>query len=347
VRYGIRPVGVLERAALLAGVVPVPLIDALIPLVQTRAMMAGVRLGVFEAIGQEARTTDEVAKACKVDPEGLRLILRVLVSMGYVESTGEAWRLTGLAERCLLPGGEMDLHGYVDFNYAQWDFIAHMEQALETGQGLGFHRTMGVDDWRRYQQAMFELARTTAPVLASLVPVPPGATRLLDVAGAHGLHGAAICRAHPPMRATVLDLREALETARPLAAKEGFAGLVDHVEGDLMEDEWGVGFDVVLLSNIIHHFGPDENAAIARKARQALRVGGTVAIWDTEAPSDEAPAELIGDAGALYFYVTSSARAWPFEQIERWLRDAAFAQVKTLRPARAPGRVLVTGTRVG
>ena len=80
---------------------------------------------------------------------------------------------------------------------------------------------------------MLETARFDAPVLARHVPVREGATRLLDLGGSHGLMGATLCRKHPPMRSTVLDLAAAIEHARALAAREGIADVVEHRAGDL------------------------------------------------------------------------------------------------------------------
>ncbi len=49
-----------EQQALDSGNVALPVFDTLLPVLQARAIMAGVHLGVFEAIGHEARTADEV-----------------------------------------------------------------------------------------------------------------------------------------------------------------------------------------------------------------------------------------------------------------------------------------------
>jgi hypothetical protein len=61
-----------------------------------------------------------------------------------------------------------------------------------------------------------EVARGQAPLVADLVPVKPSAQTLLHI-GSHGLFGACMCRAHPPMRSTVLDLPDAVEQSRQLA----------------------------------------------------------------------------------------------------------------------------------
>ena len=59
-----------EQQALDSGNVALPVLDTLLPVIQARAIMAGVHLGVFEAIGHEARTTDEVAQSVAADSHG-------------------------------------------------------------------------------------------------------------------------------------------------------------------------------------------------------------------------------------------------------------------------------------
>ena len=69
-KYGPIPANLLERLALLAGRVPVPAVDALYGLMKTRSIMAGVRLGVFEAIGHGTRSSADLARSLAV----LRLV---------------------------------------------------------------------------------------------------------------------------------------------------------------------------------------------------------------------------------------------------------------------------------
>ena len=64
------------------------------------------------------------------------------------------------------------------------------------------------------------------------------------------------------MKATVIDLPSAIPHARELAAREGITDLVEHREGDVTRDDLGTGWDVVLLSNILHHFQPPKIAEI-------------------------------------------------------------------------------------
>lgn len=223
-KYGPIPENLFERLALLSGKAPVPLIDAIFSLMKARSLMAGVRLGVFTALVDGPRTAGEVAAARSLDGECTGLLLRMLTFAGYVKQKGDRFTLSALGRRSMVPGAPLELWGYLEWNYTQWDFVAHLEDLVRTGRGLDFHATMtDPGQWADYQRGMLEIARFDAPILAARVPVRRGARRLLDIAGSHGLLGAALCRKHPPMTSVVLDLPQAVETAREPRRRKGSA----------------------------------------------------------------------------------------------------------------------------
>lgn len=344
-RYGTIPENLAERIALLAGKVPVPVLDSLFPLLTARSLMAGVKLGVFEALADGPLPAGEVAARRGLDPEATELLLRTLAFAGYIEQQSVGYGLSRLGRRTMLPGGEMDLRGYLLWCFTQWEMIEHVEELVATGRGLDFHRTMtDPEAWGHYQRAMLELARLEAPLLAAKVPVKPGARRLLDLAGSHGFLGAAICRAHPPLRSLVIDLPAAIGHARALAREAGIEDLVEHREGDLLSAELPGGQDVALLSNILHHFDGETNLATLRRVAAALTAAGTVAIWEMETP-DRSRKPNAGDCATFYFRLTSNARCYSAGDYAGWLGAAGFEKVRVIRPLLSPGQILVVGRK--
>ena len=344
-QYGVIPTSLVERIALASGMVPVPILDTLFGMLKARVVMAGVSLGVFEGLALEAHSTASLAAALKLDAECLDLLLRSLVFCGYLELNGERYSLSALGRRSMVVGAPRDLTGFVLWNYQQWEFTGQLETLVRTGEGVDFHRRMeDPEAWRHYQKAMLEGARFDAPFLAKRVPVKRGATRLLDLAGSHGLIGAMICRKHPPMRSTVVELAAALPHARELATREGITDVVEHREGDVTRDDFGSGWDVVLLSNILHHFQPAKIADILARVHRGVSEEGTVAIWEIERPRQQSkPNE--GDGIALFFRLTSTAAAYSGDEYAEWLEQAGFRAAKVVRPRLSPGSVLIHARR--
>jgi len=346
------PTRLAERIAVWFGRVPLGIGDALLPLIQTRSLMAAVELGIADAIGTRKWTAVDLAGSCNLDAAVVEMLLRVLASSGYVSvSRGSSqkvslYRLSTIGRRTLLPGSPLEARGYLMWNFEQWHLLEGLEELLRTGRGLDLHRKLhGKEKWERYQRAMLDLSRIAAPILARLVPVRPGSGYLLDIGGSHGLLGAAICQRHPPMRSIVLDLGVAIQQAREVAHSAGVDDVVEHRAGNVLTDELPAEMDVVLLSNIIHHFTPDEAIRVLQKTRRAMKHSGTVAIWDFDRPAPDAPPELAADACALYFRLTSASQCVSGETYATWLRQAGFRGVRLKRPLLTPVQVLAVGIK--
>jgi 2-polyprenyl-3-methyl-5-hydroxy-6-metoxy-1,4-benzoquinol methylase len=345
-KYGVIATNPLELLALYFGKVPVTLLDSLYTILKARTLMAGVRLGIFEALKDEPGTAETLSRRLALDEECLELLLRNLTFSGYLERDGPSYRLSRLGRENLIRESPYGTSSYLLWNYVQWEMVDRLEELLQSGTGIDLHQTL--DDaaaWETYQRGMFDLARKDASYLAAKVPVPRGATSLLDIGGGHGLLGAAICRKHPPLKSTVLDLPQAVQHASKLAREEGFDDVVGYREGDLLASDWGEGHDVVLLANILHHFQAEENQEILRKAASALHRGGTVAIWDIERSADETQVS-IGDPAALFFRLMSNASVYRVDQYMGWATDAGFRRVRSIRSIRFPGFILVIGRTV-
>jgi hypothetical protein len=343
-RYGAIPESPLEERVLESPASPQPLFDTFLPLVQARTVMAGVRLGIFESLRDASRTAVDLADALGLDTGTLTLALRVLASAGYLEGEDEAYRLTDLSRATLLEDSPTRLTAFVGLNAWAWERLARLEEVIGSGRGFDMHQHLGgEEDWATYQAAMLENARRLAPLVAGLVPVRPGAEKLLDIAGSHGLYGALICRAHPPMHSEVLDLAEAVEQSRRLASDEGSDDVVSHRVGDALADDLGEGYDVCFLGNILHHFTPDQVRGLLERIRHSVSPGGTVAIWEIRLPEPDEPPEIVGDGFALYFRLTSTARCYATSEYTGWLEGSGFEDVQLQPTPFAPFQLLVTG----
>lgn len=340
-RYGTLPKGLKERLATVMGVVPYPMLDVLVAPLQARALIAAERASVFRALGEKASSTRELAGRLTLDESCLDLVLRLLSSMGYVKRRNQEWSLTRLGQKHFGAQAPSPFGEFVAFGAPQWEWIGRLDEVLKTGRGVEIHRSLSASDWDLYQRAMAEGARDFAGFVARELPVPAGARLCLDVAGSHGLVGAALCRAHPGLRSVVLERAEAIPEARRLAEAKGIADVVSFREANLLEDEYGESADVVILANILHHFDPATNLQILSRAKRALRPGGVIGLFDIEAPGPNAPPEAAGDAAALFFRITSNSACFSGDDYLAWLGQAGFEGARAVRSLLLPSRLLV------
>jgi 2-polyprenyl-3-methyl-5-hydroxy-6-metoxy-1,4-benzoquinol methylase len=326
VRLGVIAESALEWIALRLRRVPEPLVDTQLMFTMARTIMAAADRGVFRALASGPATADRVAEQCGTEPRATRQLLNSLAGIRYLTFDGERFALAERVRPWLDPDAPKDLHDKLAMQVGfEWDFVAHYERYLDSGEPLEMHEALQGDDWSTYQRGMLALARVSADEVARRTPVPRGARSLLDIGGAHGLYAAALCRRHAGLRAVVLDLPAAVERAAPLLAEHGLGDRLEHWAADALDADLGSErFDVVFTSQFAHHFDEAENRLLAVRVAQALRFGGVYVVQDFIRPETPADIRRMG-AGALldlYFGATSAAGTWSAEEIAGWQEAA-------------------------
>ncbi|MEM1043910.1 MAG: methyltransferase [Bacteroidota bacterium] len=339
-RLGLRPDSVPERAALALGLVPTPFLHTHPTLLLARALMAAVEHGLFESLADGPQPAPEVARACGTHPAATEALLDALVGAGYLERRGEGYALRPVARRWLLPESPCSLVDSIRFRALEWDWIARLDDFLVTGEPLDFHQAMSEEEWGLYQRGMLALARLAVPETVRRAPVPDGARTLLDLGGSHGAFASAFCDRYTNLRATVLDLPEALVHAAPLlndaAPDAGVRARITHRAGDALADDLGVeAWDVVFVGQLVHHFGEDAGRSLVRRIARALRPGGVLIVQ--EVMRDPAADDQLGTLAGLYFALTSAAGTRTFEEIAGWQREAGLAPQRSVRFRTLPG----------
>ncbi len=332
-KVGVGPSNPLERIVAVVAKGPMPFLDTWLPLLQTRAILVATKLGLFDALAPGPRTAEEVASRCATNAKATRILLDALVSLGYLRLRESRYALVPLTRKWLLKDSPKSLHDIVLHRFLDWEYLTQLEDFVLTGKSMDIHATLTPERWGVYQRGMRAIAGIAADEMARKTPVPPGARDMLDIGGSHGFYSVALCRRHPGLRSTVLDLPEAVAHAAPLLAKEGMGDRVVLRAGNALSDDLGSeAYDLALLAQVAHHFTDAQNRALARKVARALRPGGHYVIHEAIRPTRPKK----GGSGPflglfdLYFGLTSESGSWSFEEMASWQRDAGLLPQKPI-----------------
>lgn len=336
----------LERAALRLNLVPLPIAHTHLLLILARAVIEGARAGVFEALAAAPLTAADVAARCALDKAATGRLLGALTATGYLDmrGTGDGARfsLTAMSRKWMLPESPRSLHDQILFTVYEDEWIGRMGDFLRTGREVsgGGHGGAARDAefWRLYQRAMRAIAAGAAGEVGQRTFVPRGARAMLDIGGSHGLYSVAICRRHPALSATILDLPEAIAHAAPLLAAEGLGDRVTHLPGDVLATDLGTDrYDLVFLSNVVHHFDAATNRALFARIARALRPGGAVIVQELIRPETYERAGQMGALLDLFFALTSEAGTWSLSEIASWGHAAGLSPRKPMFLRTIPG----------
>jgi SAM-dependent methyltransferase len=307
-----------------------------------RSVMAGVELGIFEDLEFAPHSATDIAKHCATDRQATVLLLDALTGCGYLALSNGQYALTPKSRKWLLRSSRNSVRDKILLQAIEWRWIAHLEEFVRTGRPLDFHSTMSDTERDLYHRSMRAIAGIAAREVAWRTPVPRDARQMLDLGGSHGHFAASICRRHPNLQATILDLPSAVEKAAPLLAAEGLGARVVHWAGDVNHVDLGCEqFDLIFMSNLAHHLRLEQNRSLAQRVGRALRPGGIFVIQEAVRPPSPRMAGQTGTLLGLYFALQSASdvTTWTVVDIRDWQTEAGLRSWRTVRLRTAPGWV--------
>jgi ubiquinone/menaquinone biosynthesis C-methylase UbiE len=165
---------------------------------------------------------------------------------------------------------------------------------------------------------------------------------MLDVGGGFGHYAQKCCEVNDQLHATVLDVPEVAEMAGDQLAGTGFEHRIRFIGGDYLTSEYGSGFDLVLICNVLHQENAADAAEMIRRGAAALAPGGRVAVVDFLI--DDAQRERV--LGALFaINMRSIGDSHTEPSIRSWLEAAGLSDIR--RTDIDQNRWLITGHKPG
>ncbi|WP_187144256.1 class I SAM-dependent methyltransferase [Microvirga massiliensis] len=340
----------MEWLALKFNLGPKPLADTQIAFQFARIVMASARAGLFEALRDSGRTAEEVSRLCGTHPVATSKMLDALLANDYLGFRRGHYELNRLSRKWLLSDSPSTVVHKLDFQEIEWRWTEEFDRLLRDGTPRNMHETLTGNEWRRYQWGMRDFSTAPARELAWRARLPRHARTLLDVGRSHGFYSVALCRRYPELKATVLELPEALPAAAEILARENMADRVAHMAGNVVNADLGTAvYDVVLIANLVHHFDEEQNNQLASKVARALRPGGIYIVLDAIRISSPAeahrPGNRLGAVLDVYFALTSRAGTWSFPAIQDWQQAAGLVTRRPIWLRTMPGAAMVSATK--
>ena len=346
-KFKIKPENPLEWIALRFNLAPTPLVDTQVAFNEARAIMAGAELGIYEAIGKNYKSAEEISSICQTHPKATLQLLNCLVGAGYLEWSNNRYSLKKIYYKWLLKESELNVIGKLRFQVFEWNWMAKLEEYVKTGKAIDIHSTSSAVEWNLYQEGMRDLSVNAAKELPQKIPLPKNASQMLDIGGSHGLFSIELCKKHLSLHSTILELPGAIESASAIAQRYDETGRIKYKTGDALADDFGSEqYDLVMINNVVHHFTNEQNNALAIKAAKALKKNGIYAIGEfirTEKPGEGG---VIAATSGLYFSLTSASGTWSVNEMQRWQQQAGLKIEKPITVMTIPGWKMLVARRL-
>ncbi len=245
------------------------------------ALQAAVKLDLFSVLGDERRSTADVALAIGGDERATGTLLGAMAAMALLDREDEGWANTEPARKLLCKDG-VDYIGHMLMHHSDMVESWHrLDQSVLTGAPTRDRKshTSNADEREHFLMGMFNSAIRVAGSWSNEIDLA-GRRCLLDFGGGPGTWAIHFCLANPSLRATVFDLPTTRPFAERTIARFGVEDRVEFQAGDFTTDEISGTYDVAWLSHILHGEGPEMCRSLVRKAAEALEPGGLIFIHE-------------------------------------------------------------------
>ena len=307
------------------------------------------QLEIFHHLAAAPRKAAELASMTDSHPEAMRRLLNAMTGLGLLTKQGDLYANSNLAETCLVENGPLFLGNMIRLEQAGYERWGRLPEAIRAGHWPAPNREMEErTNWvRNFEQALYDMARISAPAVAENLTLPADRPlRLIDIGGGHGGYSMALARRYPNLTATVFELPEAAEAAREIIAAENMSDRVTVQSGNFQKEALGNGYDVALIFGVLVSETDEGKLALLRKAHAALSPGGQVVIresWlDPEDPAKSPEAVLFSLHTLLANAVGDVAT---LAQMQGWLMAAGFEGLDSIDLPEGVGSSLCVGKK--
>jgi SAM-dependent methyltransferase len=345
----------LEYALMRLNLLPAPLFDTPLTVGIAKMLVIGCELGLFDLLNRRAMTLDELAEGLKCHPEGLALLLQVLLSADYLRFRQERYSNTRRTQRWLVSGSAWNITPYIIHSpdiSAIWDLAPQVIRTNKPAMHMPYEEDATLEQRQllmRHYAGLASLATVLGREVIYRVKLPSRVNSLLDVGGSHAGYSALFCQRYPALQATILDLQAGIEAGQRTAHVMHLKERMSFVCGDIVKDDFGEQFagkfDVALYFHIAHLLQPEVNQAVLAKVVQTLRPGGMLVFVDqvTDQTHGSRLASLVVQFMALTM-ATIGGTCHPFEVVKGWLEGAGMGEVRKYRLV-TPGTTLITAVK--
>jgi 3-hydroxy-5-methyl-1-naphthoate 3-O-methyltransferase len=298
---------------------------------EARAIQVALKLGMFEALAQQALDAGRLAAAIACEPRATAILGNALTALGLLEKHEDRYHLSSDSRRFLIAAAPEYLGGMILFDEAIFPLWTQLEDSIQSGSPA---RTPDMyqgrpEETRRFIRAMDSLvrARGDAVYLAANLDLS-GVRAIADVGGGPGTYLFEFMRRYPNLKGAILDLPATIAVAREVLAERGgdFATRIELIEYDYHREEVPPGYDAIFLSNIIHSEDEAANRALLGRCYRGLDRGGMVVVKD-HVMNAGLTQPAAGAVFSLYLLLTTTGRDYSFEEVGQWLREAGFSGV--------------------
>ena len=312
-------------------------------------IQAAIETGLFDAVKNGPLSGQDITDVTRCSARGTYALLNALVGLRLLEKRADKrFELAPEALKFLV--NENPETNLVSF-FKQLTLHAipnwvQLAQCVRTGRpSIAVNReNSGAPFFANFSESLFALNYPAAEAFASKINHKPDtAYRILDVGAGTAVWSIPIARRLSAARVAAVDWIQVITgvTSR-FVDYYGLTAKYEMLPGDIMDVDFGKGYDLAILGLILHTEGEARSRLLLSKIYDSLAAGGKIVVVEFLVDQDRKQ-PLDGLLFALNMLVHSDAGdTWSYEELLTWLEDAGFKNIEAVKVPRPSPLILGT-----
>lgn len=297
----------------------------------SRIILTAYELKIFDHLAGRSCSSADIASLINADARATDRLMNVLASLGLLEKKHGLFDNSVFAEKFMVSLSPAFLGGLAH-TVDLWRKWSTLTQVIRKGSAIELEddfNERGTSWIEAFIAAMHARGVAQGRELASLLDLSK-TKRSLDVGGGSGAFTFAFVEKNPSIHAVIFDLPNVIPITQKYISRVNPAASVETKAGDYLTDPLGTGFDLVLMSAIIHINNPEENRHLIRKGSAALEPGGQLVIMD-HLMNEDRTEPLQGAVFAINMLVgTKNGDTYTLDEISGWMNEAGLVDMKPI-----------------
>lgn len=327
---------------------PVLFFDTVNSYQRSYAIRAAIELDVFTALAEGQQTAQALAQRCEASERGVRILCDYLCVIGFLTKDKSGYQLTQDSSLFLNKKSPAYMGSAIDFLLSPMlmkGFENLTEAVRQGGTVLPEDGTIAPEHpvWVDFARAMAPMMSMPAQVMARHAEMEAGREiKVLDIAAGHGMYGITLAKQNPNAQIVALDWPNVLEVAKENARRAGIEERYSTIAGSAFEVDFGGPYDLILITNFLHHFDVETCGQFLRKVHAALADNGKALTVEFIPNEDRISPPTSAMFSMVMLGSTPQGDAYTFDEFQEMFARAGFSRSELFQLDPTPQQLIVS-----
>jgi 2-polyprenyl-3-methyl-5-hydroxy-6-metoxy-1,4-benzoquinol methylase len=289
----------------------------------------------FNWLDKSPADIDTVCKSLGIKKRPTDVMLTLFKAYGLINENNEKYYLSDVSRDYLTSKSSFDLTSYVS-SLKNRPICRDLKTVLQTGRPVNWAAAKEGKDWATSMQDIDFAESFTAAMNSRGAYLAHGLLKvidlhtyrnILDIGGASGIYSAILLDKYPGVHSTIFEKPPVDKVARYSVNKLGLASRIDVLAGDMFHDSFPEGYDVQLLSHVLHDWDLNEVKIILANSFRTLNPEGRIFIHDAHINKSKTGPVSVAEYSVLLMAL-SEGKCYSITEMKSLLEEAGFQNIE-------------------